>query len=803
MAGQEQAQVVIIGGGVIGLSVAYHLGQLGIKDVLLLERDQLTSGTSWHAAGIVGPLRASMNLTLLTKYALELFGALEQESGQATGYQQTGGVWLAQDTARMQELLRIKAMGDRSGLATQMLSAQEIYQRLPFLHTGDLAGGMWVEQDGQVNPVDLCMAYARAAKASGIEIREHSPVTDIETREGEVMALRLADDTRISCDKLVICAGAWSRQLGVMAGVDIPLASCEHMYLVTDVIEQLPRPCPIIRDLDAGIYLKGDSGKLVLGAFETHPKPWAPTQQDAGFLMFDEDWDHAQPMLEAGINRAPLIAEQGITHFMNGPESFTPDTKQIMGEAPTCKNLFVAAGFNSIGIMSSAGVGRVMAAWIRDNEAPIDLWEVDIARLDPLQSGDRYLSQRIPEAVHNQFAMHWPYKQFKTGRNLRRSAWHELLAERAAVFGAPGGWERPLWFARNTAEARLEYSYAAQCWWPAARREALHCQQRVSLFELSPFSKIEISGSDALAYLQTLCCSDVDIEVGRVLYSLMLNQRGGIEAEITLTRLSADRFRIISGAATRFKDTYWLRKHLDSTMDVTIQDVTEDYAVLGLMGPGSRALMQDLSSTDFSAAKFPFSSAQTIQIAGCDLIAVRLSFVGELGWELYLPVAQATQLLGEILHIGEGHDLGLAGHFALDACRLEKGFHHWGHDMGPEDTPFEIGLGFAVNFDKAIDFIGKKALLKQKQNGWEKQLKLCEVAADEVLILHDEPVYQAEAIVGHCTSGGQCFRTGKILCFVMFYQRDSVRFEQCQIEIAGERFKLEVLDQPPYQAAMK
>jgi 4-methylaminobutanoate oxidase (formaldehyde-forming) len=799
----EQAQVVVVGGGVIGLSVAYHLGKLGMQDVLLLERDQLTSGTSWHAAGIVGPLRASMNLTLLARYALELFDELEHESGQATGYQQTGGVWLAQNPARMVELQRIKAMGDRSKLGTQILSATEIQERLPMLYTDDLAGGLWVEQDAQVNPVDLCMAYARAARKLGVELREHSPVVNIDTRDATVTAVEMADGGRIGCDKLVLCTGAWTARLGAMAGVEIPLAACEHMYLVTDVIEQLPRPCPIIRDLDAGIYLKGDSGKLVLGAFEANPKPWTPTQQDAGFLMFDEDWDHAQPMLEAGIRRAPLIADQGITHFMNGPESFTADTKQIMGEAPACKNLFVAAGFNSIGIMSSAGVGKAMAAWIRDNEAPLDLWEVDITRLDPLQSEAGYLAQRLPEAVHNQFDMHWPYKQFNTGRNLRQSAWHDLLAEKGAVFGAPTGWERPLWFATDADEAQLEYSYAAQCWWPAARREALHCQRQVSLFELSPFSKIEVSGSDALSWLQTLCCGDVDIDIGRVLYSLMLNRRGGIEAEITLMRLSVDQFRIISGAATRFKDLYWLRKHLDSAMDIEIRDVTEDYAVLGLMGPRSRALMQDLCTTDFSAAKFAFSCAQSIQIAGCELTAVRLSFVGELGWELYLPVAQAKQLLGEILRTGKNHDLGLAGHFALDGCRLEKGFHHWGHDMGPQDTPLEIGLDFAVKLDKASDFIGKQSLLEQKRNGWSKQLRLCEVIADEVLILHDEPVYQGGEIVGHCTSGGQGFRCGKILCFVMFYQRDSVRFERCQIEIAGERFKITVLHRPPYQATTK
>jgi len=800
---KQQAQVVIIGGGAIGLSVAYHLALLGIKDILLLERGRLTSGTSWHAAGIVGPLRASMNLTRLARYALELFVELEAETGQATGYQQTGGVWLAQNTARMSELQRIKAMGDRNQLTTQILSASQIQQRIPLLHTDDLAGGLWVDEDGQVNPVDLCMAYARGAKALGVEIREHSRVADIETHAGTAVAVRLADETRISCNKLVLCAGVWTRQLGAMAGVEIPLAACEHMYLVTDVVEALPRPAPIIRDLDAGIYLKGDNGKLVLGAFEANPRPWTPGQQDAGFLMFDEAWDHAQPMLEAGIKRAPLIAELGITHFMNGPESFTPDTRQIMGEAPACRNLFVAAGFNSIGIMSSAGVGKVMAEWIRDNEAPLDLWEVDIARLDPLQCADQYLAQRLAESVHNQFAMHWPYKQFESGRNLRRSAWHDLLAQKAAVFGAPTGWERPLWYAAQNEPAQLEYSYAAQCWWPAARRESLHCQQHVSLFELSPFSKIEISGKDATGFLQTVCCGDVDIEVGRVLYSLMLNARGGIEAEITLTRLAADRFRMISGAATRFKDLYWLGKQLAPDAAVQIEDVTEDYAVLGLMGPGSRTLLQDLSEADFSDDGFPFSSSRSIPIDGAELRATRLSFVGELGWELYIPQARAELLLGRILSTGEKHKLGLAGHFALDCCRLEKGFHHWGHDLGPADTPFEVGLGFTVRFDKESNFIGKQALLEQQRAGCYRQLRLCEVVAEEALILQDEPVYQGDEIVGHVTSGGRGFRVDKILCWVMFYQWHTLAPRACQIDIAGERFTLEVLAKPPYQAAGK
>jgi len=799
----EQAQVVIIGGGAIGLSLAYHLGHLGVSDVLLLERDRVTSGSSWHAAGIVGPLRASMNLTRLARYALELFVDLEAETGQATGYRQTGGVWLAQQPARMLELRRIKAMGDRAGLTTEMVSAGEIRRRLPFVRSDDLVGGLWVEQDGQVNPVDLCMAYARGAKALGVEIREHSRVADIQTRDGRATAVVLADGSRIDCDKLVICAGAWSRQLAAMAGVSIPLAACEHMYLVTDVVDGLPDPCPIIRDLDSGIYLKGDNGKLVLGAFESNPKPWSPRQQDAGFLMFDEDWEHAQPMLEAGIRRAPVVAEHGVTHFMNGPESFTPDTRQLMGKTPACGNLFIAAGFNSIGIMSSAGVGKVMAEWVQQDQAPCDLWEVDVARCDPLQCGDDFLASRIPEAVHNQFAMHWPFQQYRSGRDLRRSPWHDLLAQKGAVFGAPTGWERPLWFARDSAEAQFEYSYTTQCWWPAARREALHCQQRVSLFELSPFGKFDVSGEDALAYLQNLCCGDIDVETGRVVYSLMLNRRGGIEAEVTVTRLASNRFRIVGGAATRFKDGQWLQQNVDAGMNVNINDVTEDYAVLGVMGPASRALLEDLFDRDFSDAGFPFASARSLQSGDGELLALRLSFVGELGWELYIPVAQARAVLQEVLRVGEDHELGFAGHFALDACRLEKGYLHWGHDMGGDDSPFEVGLGFAVDLDKTVDFNGRGALLAQARDGCNRQLRLCEVADDDVLVLHDEPVYRNADIVGHCSSGGRGFRTAKTLCFVMFYEREVDRSAPCYIEIAGDRIALDILDRAPYQVNIK
>ena len=679
-----------------------------------------------------------------------------------------------------------------------MLTAAQIGARIPELRTDDLAGGLWVEQDGQVNPVDLCMAYARAAKSLGVEIRERALVTGIERSDGAVTSVLLANDRRIECDKLVIAAGAWSRQLGAMAGVNIPLAACEHMYVVTDAIDGLSDPFPIVRDLDNGIYLKGDSGKLVLGAFEASPKPWQPRLDDAEFLMFDEDWEHAQPMLEAGIRRAPLIAEQGIGHFMNGPESFTPDTRQIMGEAPECANLFVAAGFNSIGIMSSAGVGRVMAEWVRDNQAPIDLWEVDIARFDPRQNDDDYLRARLPEAVFNQFDMHWPHKQFATGRDLRRSPWHQRMAQLGAVFGAPTGWERPLWFARDDAEREWRYSYSTQDWWPAAAREARHCRDAVSLFELSPFSKFELSGEDALGFLQRVCCSDIDIDIGRVRYSLMLNSRSGIEAEVTVARLAEQRFRLVGGAATRFKDLHWLQRQIRGGEAVRIDDLTESEAVAGIMGPNSRALLQDLSGVDCSDAAFPFSRAREIEIGGVGVLAVRLSYVGELGWEIYLPAPAAPSVLDHLLEAGRDHKLDMAGHLALDGCRLEVGLRHWGHDMGPEDSPFECGLDFAVHLNKASDFVGREALEVRKESGTSRRSVLCEVLAADVLLLHDEPVYRDGRIVGHCTSGGQGFRTGKSLCFVMFEDYDAGASHE--IEIAGSRYPLQPLQQPPYRA---
>ena len=806
--GLGHASVIIVGGGVIGLSIAYHLGKRGVENVVLLERNEISSGTSWHAAGIVGPLRASMNLTRLAKYATELFARLEQETGQATGYVQTGGFWLAQSQSRLTELKRIAAMAEINQIRTQILSPSQINDRYPLISTQGLCGGLWVAQDGQVNPVDLCMAYARGARQKGVRIVENAAVTEMDVDNRFIRSVTLAGGETITCDRIVNAGGCWAREIGRLAGLSLPLASCEHMYVVTEVISELPNPCPILRDLDSEIYIKGDSGKLIIGGFESNAKLWNPSavNADAAYLMFDEDWDHIAPMIESAIRRIPALEKSGIVHFMNGPESFTPDTSQLMGKVAQLDNYFVAAGFNSIGIMSSAGVGKVMANWITRDCPPMDLWEVDVQRFEPLAATDNFLNQRIRESVHSQFDMHWPFKQKKTGRDLVRSPVHDCFSGKGAVFGVSDVWERPVWFANNEQEKRLNYSYEQQSWWPNAKREARYIQDHVGLIELSPFTKIIISGRDALSVLQKCCANNVDIEIGRVVYTTMLNQRGGIESEHTVTRLGEEEFFLVSGAATRVKDITRLRQ-ISSGYRVFIRDQTFDTGVLGVMGPKSRNLLQSICDQDLSAQAFAFAHSREIKIAGISLRATRISFVGELGYELYATNDSAADVFDLLYDRGADFNLGCVGHYCLEGCRLEKGFLHWGHDIGPDDTPLQAGLEFSLRFDKV--FTGKQALLEQKSVGLKKHLLRFAVISDSpVLLLHDEPVYSEGKIVGMTTSGGIGFRTGMPLCQAYISvgevcSREALQNRQYTILVAGESYPLKVLRSPVYDPENK
>ena len=806
MSSQETARIVIVGGGVIGLSIADHLAKLGLDDVLLLERNRLTSGTSWHAAGIVGPLRATMNATRLAIHANELFPALERETGQSTGYRQTGGFWLARTAVRLVELRRIAAIGEMAGLDARMVEPDEVAAATPNLRVDDLAGALWVAEDGQANPVDVCMAYAKGARAGGVRIREGAACAGIERRNGAVRAVRLSDGTAIRCEVAVNCAGVWARAVGAMAGVPVPLQAVEHMYVVTEPLDDLPDPFPIVRDLDGGIYLKADAGKLVLGGFEPKAKLWDPLGPDGdrAFLELPQDWEQFEPFLHAGLERIPALEQAGIQHFMNGPESFTPDTRPLLGESPFLDGFYVAAGFNSTGMMSSAGAGRVMAQWIAGGEAPMDLWDMDIARFDRAANAGPYLAARVTEAVGEVFQMHWPYRQPSAGRGVRRSALHDAFAAAGAVFDAPAGWERPLWFARDESQSRIRYSYGAQHWWPAAEREAVAVRDGVALLELTPFTKIDVRGPDALTLLQRLCTNEIDSAPDRTAYTLMLNPRGGIEADVTVTRLAEHAFRIVSGAATRAKDLAWIerqRRRLDVAAEVF--DATPSEVVLGIVGPRSRELLQSLTPADLSNDAWPFAASRQIELAAASIRMTRMSFTGEFGFELYIPVENAPAVYESIAGAGQALGLAHCGHFALDSCRHEKGYRHWGHDIGAHDTPLEAGLGFAVAWDKPGGFIGRGALLAQREVGIERRLLQFEVAGAHPLLLHDEPVYRSGTLAGHTTSGGRGFRTDLSLCFAwvrceLGALRGDLLGDSYEIGVAGERFPLRALAHSAY-----
>ena len=783
------SRTIIIGGGAIGLSLAYHLARRGARDVVLLERNQLTSGTSWHAAGIVGPLRATPNMTRLAMYAGELFPRLEAETGLSTGFRRTGGYWLARAPERMDELYRIAALGRHFGLSPRMVSGADLVRAVPSVDPAGLVGVMEVAEDASVNPVDLCMAYARAAKSAGVEIREGAGVERLLSDGARITGVRLSDGTEIGADSVALCAGAWSKRLAATAGLALPLQAVEHMYVVTEPHTAFTG-FPVLRDLDRGIYIKGDTGKLVIGGFEPDAKCWDPHGPEGNrpFLEMAEDWDQFTPFMEAALNLVPALETVGIQHFMNGPESFTADTRPLVGQAPGMDGLFVAAGMNSIGVMSSAGVGRVLADWIVEGAPPMDLWEVDIARCDPRAAGEAHMAERMREAVSDQFALHWPFKQPKAGRGLRISALHDRWAARGAVFGQTAGWERGLWYAEQDAERRLPYSIGAQPWERIVRREAARMETGTVLLDLSPFSKFHVHGADALAFLDRISCSRMDVAEGRVVYTQLLNDRGGIEADVTVTRLSADRFRLVSGAATRWRDGALLRRAA-AGFDVAITDVTEESCVIGVMGGGARDLLTAALGDHWQ--DFPFATARTIPVARKDLCATRISFVGELGWELTATPDVAEPLFDLLVAAGARP----MGHYAVDACRLEKGFVHWGHDVGPDITPLEAGLGFCIDWSK--DFAGKAALEAQRGR-LARKLTLLEVEGAP-LVLHDEPVWENGQVVGLTTSGGRGARTGLTLAFALLDLTETPLAERrFDIEIAGTRHPAKALVRPPY-----
>jgi glycine cleavage system aminomethyltransferase T/glycine/D-amino acid oxidase-like deaminating enzyme len=801
-----KADVVIIGGGVAGCSIAYHLAKIGIADVVLCERKQLTCGTTWHAAGLVTQLRATRNMTELAKYTAELFASLEAETGQATGFKQNGSLRLATHEARFEELKRGVSMARNFGLEAHVITPGEVKERYPLAHVEDLVGAIWMPKDGQVNPTDVTMAMAKGARQNGVTILENTPVQSLIVECGRVRGVAL-DDGEIYADKVVITGGMWSREFAAQAGVSLPLHAAEHFYIVTEPIPELEPDLPVMFATDECSYYKEDAGKLLLGCFEPEAKPWGMDgiPEDFCFDALPEDFDHFEPILDMAIKRMPILADTGIQLFFNGPESFTPDDRYLLGETPEVRGLYCACGFNSVGILSSGGVGKALADWIRNGHPPVELADVDVRRMQPFQSNKAYLHDRTTETLGLLFQMHWPYRQYDTARGVRRSPFHAQLRAANACMTEAAGFERPGFFARNGMKPEIDYSYGPQNWFHMAGHESRNTAESVTLFDQSCFAQFRVEGRDACTELNRICAGDVGVPVGKLVYTQWLNERGGIEADVTITRLSETAFLIVTIAGSQTRDFSWLTRNLNPDAHAIATDVSSGYAMLGLMGPQSRSLLQALSGANLSNDAFPFATSQEIELGYAKARASRVTYVGELGWELYVPTEFAAHVFERIVEIGEDYGLEHGGYFAINAMRMEKGYRHWGHDIGEEDTPMEAGLGFAVGFDKP-DFIGRDALLRQKETGTP-QRRLIQVRLEgrdnAPLLYHEEPIVRDGAIVGSITSGGYGHRINASLG--MGYvscpdgvTRDFVESGDFEVEVACERYAAHAQFKPFY-----
>ena len=803
-----RADVVVIGGGIVGCSIAYHLTKENITNVVVLERKQLTSGTTWHAAGLVGQLRATRNLTELAKYTTGLFEGLEKETGQATGFKQNGSISIALNEGRLEELMRGASMAKSFGLDVQVISTAEIRERLPHYNLENVTGGVFLPKDGQVNPIDVTQALAAGARARGAKIFENTRVTRVLVKDGAAYGVETPDGT-ILADKVVVAGGMWSRELGRSIGVNIPLHACEHFYIVSEPIAELPRNMPVVRVPDECTYYKEDAGKLMVGAFEPKAKPWGGggIDEDHAFVTLPEDMDHFEPILADAINRVPLLETAGIQLFFNGPESFTPDVRYYLGEAPEVKNVYVATGFNSIGIQSSGGAGLVLSKWIKNGHPPMDVSGIDIRRIHPFQSVKSYVRDRASESLGLLYAMHWPYRQAETARGVRRSPLFNYVKDLGAVFGEVNGWERPNWYARDGVKPEYEYSYGRQNWFPCATYEAQQLMSNCAFFDQSSFAKYSVEGRDALAVLNRVSAANVDVEPGKIVYTQWLNERGGIEADLTVTRLADDRFLVVTGAAPQTRDMAWLKRHTPADAHCVATDITSGLPMIAIMGPKSRALLEKVSGADLSNAAFPFGTSQEIEIGYARVRASRITYVGELGWEIYIPTEFTAHVFETLWAAGKAYGLTPAGMHTMNNCRTEKAYRHWGHDIADEDTPVEAGLGFAVAWDKPSGFIGRDALLKQKQAPIQPKRFVCLALEDNSIrapmIYHEEPIYRNGVLVGSTTSGAWGHRVNLSLGLGYVKNEGGVTKDwldsgSWEVELAWKRYKAKVQFQSFY-----
>jgi glycine cleavage system aminomethyltransferase T/glycine/D-amino acid oxidase-like deaminating enzyme len=799
------ARAIVVGGGVIGCSTAYHLAKLGWDDVVLLERKQVSSGTTWHAAGLITTLRDTEAQTRLAQYSLQLYSDLEAETGQATGFINCGSVQMAMSDDKAEEMRRGCAMARTFGVDNQEISPAEVKHLFPLAYVDDLVAGFHFPDDGRVNPADVAQALAKGARQRGVKIFENTAVTDVLYENNRAVGVR-TDQGDIAAEVVVLCPGMWGREVGLMAGVDIPLQAAEHYYLISEPIEGVHNQLPILRDPGRGTYAREEAGKIMLGFFEPVAAPWAVDGIPTNFC-FDEiqpDWERMEPHIELGMQRLPILLETGIRQFFCGPESFTPDHNYLMGRAPFKENLFVACGFNSLGILSGGGAGSVMAQWITDGVQPMDIWDVDLRRIQPSQNNKSFIVDRTVESLGIAYQMHWPNRQWETARNVKKSVLHDRLAAAGACFGESVGWERPNWYASPGQTPEYEYDFGRQNWFENNREEHLAVRNAVGVFEQSSFAKVLVQGPDAERVLNRVATADVSVPVGKVVYTQFLNIRGGVEADLTITRLSDDRYLVVTAAFTQTHVSAWISENIPPDAFCILTDVTGAYAMLNVQGPNSRSLLSAISSADFANEAFPFGTMQNIEIGYQSAMAVRISYTGELGYELYIPTEMALPVYDQLIAAGSAFDLKHCGYHALNSLRIEKAYREWAHDMGPRETLLEAGLGFTAAWDKPDGFIGREALLKQRDAGPLKSRLVQFLLGDpEPILTHNEPILRNGERVGYTLSSGYAHTLGA--CAAMGYVNNDtgvtaefINTGEFQLEQADRTYSVQASLKPLY-----
>ena len=782
---QDRAQVLVIGGGIVGCSAAYHLAKSGCRDVLLVEKGELTSGSTWHAAGLVGQLRSSRNVTRMLKHSVDLYESLEAETGQATGWKQVGGLRLACSEERMQELRKGATTARSFGLEMELLSPQEALELFPVMSPKDIVGGAFLPTDGYADPTSVTRALAKGARDGGVTIERGIRVKDFLVKDRRVVGVQ-TDQGDIEVETVLLAAGMWSRQLGALAGVNVPLIPVMHQYLVTDKIPDIPADLPTMRDPDKLVYYKEEAGALAMGGYEHDPIPWSVEgiPGDFGQQLLEPDFEHFEQISRLAIERTPLLETAGIRELINGPESFTPDGNFIMGRAPELDNFFVGAGFNAHGIAAGGGAGRMLAEWILEGRPSLDLWSVDIRRFGEHHRELGYVRDRTLELYGKHYSITWPGAEHESGRKLRMSPLYTRLADQGAVFGSKFGWERANWFAPPGIEARETPTFGKPAWFEPVGAEHRAIREAVALIDQTPFSKLEVSGPGSFEFLQRLAAANLDKAPGGLTYTQLCNERGGIECDLTIARVEDERFYIVTGTAFGGHDMSWIREQLGSNGSIELTDITDTRAVINVCGPRSRELLESVCDDPFDNESFPFAHCRPVRIGNTTILALRVTYVGELGWELHMPMDGAAEVYDLLAESGKTLGVQNAGYRAIESCRLEKGYRYWSTDLTADYTPWEAGLGFCVALDKG-DFIGREALLEAKERGASR--KLCCFTLEEYRPLNGgETISRGGEVLGVLTSGGYGYTIGR-----------SIAYGYVPAGIAGETdFEIEVMGEP-------